>query len=86
MTDADYWKAAVLYLADCQVATSHHVASLKSTSKSERRRHASICRRAKLILAGEWPDAWQHQFTKQDAVSRRLDSAAEACLEGLGDE
>lgn len=37
------WKSLALWLLDCEVATTEHLQSLKSSSKFEVRRHLSIC-------------------------------------------
>lgn len=43
--DADiaFWKHLALFLADCHAATFFHEGSLKSCSKSSRRRYKNIC-------------------------------------------
>ncbi len=51
MTDAEYWKAVALYLADCHAATAEYDGTLKSTSKARRERFVSICQAAMGFLS-----------------------------------
>lgn len=45
MTEND-WRSLALWLLDCEAATTEHLLYLKSASKSEIRRHKSICKSA----------------------------------------
>lgn len=38
-----HWKNLALWLLDCEAATTQHLVDLKSSSKSEKNRHQSIC-------------------------------------------
>jgi hypothetical protein len=44
------WRDLALFLADCEAATAYHALTTKSVSKSERRRHLSICEKAEYML------------------------------------
>jgi hypothetical protein len=46
------WKKLALFLADCQAATTMRELSIKSGSKSEKRRHRDICQMAKDFMEG----------------------------------
>jgi len=82
MTDAEYWKRCALWLASVHGATAEHAASVKSTSKYERRRQASIAEKAADMLRGHWPHDTR-PCTDDARVIDRLVKAKDALNEGL---
>lgn len=68
----DTYQAATAFLADCQAATAESLP--KSTSKSARTRHASICRKAAALLDGNI-HALSHHTHPNAAQTRCLRAA-----------
>jgi len=68
------WKKAALYLADCHAATAYSIGTRKSTSKHEKSRHMSICKKAaEMIRAGGFFQ-WQHPCD-EDRVAQRCEES-----------
>src|SRR5208282_1723923 len=80
----DQWEEILVWAASCQAATAEGYAHRKSASKSERTRHASICKKLKaMIETGLFMEHRGYQpfeSTKQ-ATLKRLDEAESACIE-----
>ncbi|QCG93984.1 hypothetical protein E6C67_08530 [Azospirillum sp. TSA2s] len=55
MTDAEYWKRCALWLASVHGANAEHAASVKATSKYERKRQREIATKAADMIRGHWP-------------------------------
>ncbi len=50
--EAEYWKKAAAYLADCHAATAEQECGLKSVSKTKKKRYRDICKLAADMLQG----------------------------------
>lgn len=76
------YRGVLLWLADCQAATTAHLQNLKSASKSELKRHVDICRDLLAVL--ESGQIGSDRFTGADLREIRPRSK-EAILERLRD-
>jgi hypothetical protein len=78
------WEQIAVWAASCQAATAEGYAHRKSAPKSERTRHASICKKLKaMIERGLFMEHRGYQpfeSTKQ-ATLKRLDEAETKCIE-----
>jgi hypothetical protein len=72
--EVEEWKKISSYLADCHVATFEGLLGKKSASKSELRRHTSICDFAIKCLSTGMFDYSRHP-TKLSIVIKRLEEA-----------
>ena len=71
-----YWREFAAYLASCHAASAEGLSA--RTSKTERRRHASICATAALGLSGRWfPKYTYHDQDNVQAAIERCTKAAE---------
>lgn len=66
------WEKIAIYIADCEAATTAHLAALKSSSKSELKRHQSICQTLLDSIKAEY---LVKQPSKKDSVIARLEQA-----------
>lgn len=72
-SEAEYWKAVAIYLAECHAATAGYDGSLTSTSKSRKLRFADICEIAAKALDGHFD---KKRIGDSKDVANRCRSAA----------
>lgn len=77
------WEQIAVWAASCQAATAEGYAHRKSAAKSERSRHASICKKLKAMIEKglfmEHRGYLPFESTKQSTL-KRLDEAESACI------
>lgn len=78
------WEEIAVWLADCQAATTAHLASLKSSSKSELRRHSNICREVIGQIEKGLPVL--RPSDKQRVIDRLKDAVARAAQQSKGEQ
>lgn len=80
----DQWEQIAVWAASVQAATAEGYAYKKSAPKSERTRHASICKKLKgMIETGQFTEHRGYEpfaSTKQSTL-KRLDEAETKCIE-----
>ena len=76
--EVQHWKHVAAYLASCHAATLEGLP--KSAPKSQRNRHAEICRKAAAYLRGKDSPPWLGTQSKEAAIewdTKRCEDAAE---------
>jgi hypothetical protein len=79
----DQWEEILVWAASCQAATAEGYAGRKSASKSERTRHASICKKLLgMLQTGLFTEhrGYQPFASTKAATLKRLDEAESACI------
>jgi hypothetical protein len=73
-----FWRELCIHLADCTAATAYHEGTMKSCSKSRRKRHASICKTVADAIEHLYFDRHRnHGRTADDVALRCREAAAE---------
>lgn len=73
--ERDYWRNIACYLASCHAATAEYDGVMSSTSKSRRKRLATICKKASKALQPEKGGFWPHNSTDLRVVIERCEDA-----------